>query len=315
MQDKPKLLIAESEGFSTKALAMLATTFEVDLCDLGRAQLLERLAPYEFLWVRLRNMIDAEILGVAPRLRAVATNTTGLNHIDLEAADRLGISIVSLRGEVEFLREIRATAEHTIGLCLAHLRKIPEAHTHCMNGGWDRNQFRGREIYRSTVGIIGYGRLGSITASYFKALGASVVVHSAGLLNGDAVDGFPTVSLDQVFEQCDIVSLHINYVPENDQMIGERQFRKAKPNCLFVNTARGELVDQQALIHALEEGWIAGAALDVLANEQETQTVDPRLLELPPHKLVITPHIGGNTVESLVGTEVFLAHKLIAFVR
>ena len=315
VSNKPKLLIAESEGFSEKAFALLETMFDVDAQDLCRKELLKNVALYDYLWVRLRNMIDAEVLTVATRLKAVATNTTGLNHLDLDAAADRGIAVISLRGEVDFLREIRATAEHTIGLCLAQLRGIPDAHRHCMNGHWDRNQFRGHEIYQSTVGIIGYGRLGAITASYFQALGANVIVHSAGLSEGDVMDGFPVVTLDQVFERSDIVSLHVNGAPENHGMIGERQFRIAKPNCLFINTARGELVDQQALCHALEAGWIAGAALDVIANEQEMRGIEPRLLNLSPQQVVMTPHVGGNTYESLDRTEVFLAEKLIALVR
>ncbi|MFN9877459.1 MAG: hypothetical protein ACK557_03170, partial [Planctomycetota bacterium] len=120
---KPRLLIAESQDFSPTALQLLQTAFEIELKDLNRAELKKRIGDCEVLWVRLRTLLDREMLDAAPNLKIIATNTTGLNHLDLELAEKRRITIISLRGETDFLRTVRATAELTLGLTLACLRR------------------------------------------------------------------------------------------------------------------------------------------------------------------------------------------------
>ncbi len=164
-----RLLIAESEGFSQTALRQLLQHFDVESADLDRAGLLNRVGAFDALWVRLRNRIDREAFDAAPRLQFVITNTTGLNHIDLEEAERRGVRVISLRGEAEFLKDVRATAEHTVGLLLALVRHVPAAHAHVCGGGWNRDLFRGNELYGKTAGIVGYGRLGRIVSKYLRA--------------------------------------------------------------------------------------------------------------------------------------------------
>jgi len=306
-----KLLIAESQDFSPDAIQLLKTHFVLQLADLDRTGLLERVADCEILWVRLRNMIDAEVMDAAPLLKVIATNTTGLNHIDLEEAETRGIEVVSLRGEVDFLKTIRATVEHTIALTLALLRKIPQAYQHVLGGGWDRDQFQGSEIYEKTVGIIGYGRLGRIVATYFAAFGATVVLTSRDLSSGMTFDGMEVLSLEQLLGRSDIISLHVNYDRANHHMLGSEQFREMKQGAIFINTARGELVDELALAAALASGHLAGAAIDVVDGDTG----------LPPclashtsvsGRLLVTPHIGGNTEESRSRTEVHLARMLVS---
>lgn len=312
MTAKPKLLIAESHEFSPVAIEILSDSFDVELADLDRAELLRKVKDVEFLWVRLRNMIDAEIMDAASNLKAIITNTTGLNHIDLQQADHRHISVISLKGEVEFLKQIRATAEHTIGLTLALLRKIPSAHQHVVAGGWNRTLFKGHEIHEKTVGIVGYGRLGKIVAGLFQAFGARVIVTSLEFKSGTQVDSFPVLKLAQLLDESDIVSLHVNYEPANDSMFGKPQFDMMRPSAVFINTARGELVDEEALANALDSGSIAGAAIDVVRGEQINARASARLNELAKNSgmLVITPHVGGNTYESLSKTEIYLAEKL-----
>ena len=266
--ERLKLLIAESDGFCGDALRILETTFDVELADLSRDGLLSAVVNVDVLWVRLRNMIDQEVIDAAQHLRAIATNTTGLNHVDVEVADSRGIRVVSLKGENDFLKTIRATAEHTIALTLALLRRIPEAVNHVQSGGWDRDQFRGNEIFEKTVGIIGYGRLGQLVAGYFKAFGAQVIVNSREYEPGTYVDGFPVVDKERLWRESDIVTLHANYEPENHQMVSSKEFSIAKKGCVFINTARGELVDEHAFVRALNLGQIADAAVDVVHNEQ-----------------------------------------------
>ncbi len=312
-----RLLVAESSQFSPKARELLDQHFDVLWQDLDRKELLNHVADINVLWVRLRNRIDAEVMDRARHLSIIATNTTGLNHIDLEAAAARNIRILSLRGETDFLKDIRATAELTLGLTLALLRQIPAAHSHVITGGWDRDRFRGVEIYRRTVGIIGYGRLGRIVAKYFEALGATVLLSSRDLPEGSVVDGYNVVSLDRLLASSDIVSLHVNYEPANHRMIGREQFHRMRSDAFFINTARGELVDEDALLAALKTGTIRGAAIDVLDNEHGSLGARSQLLEFARtnNRLIMTPHIGGNTADSTYRTEEFLAEKLISVLR
>ena len=316
MSERLRLLIAESSGFSTEAVRLLQEHYVVDRQDLDRTGLLHAVGNADVLWVRLRNMIDKEVMDAATDLRVIATNTTGLNHVDLGEAGRRGIRVASLKGEVDFLDSIRATAEHTIALTLALLRRIPDAHQHACDGHWDRRFFQGTEIHKKTVGIIGYGRLGRIVADYFEAFGAHVIVHSRDIPAGASIDGRQAVTLDELLQQSDIISLHASYEPANDRMIGAVQFECMKPAAVFVNTARGELVDEEALVTVLREHRIAGAALDVIRDEQQGHGAAAAIRDLAKQSSVLlTPHIGGNTRESLEKTEIFLAEQLCAMAQ
>jgi D-3-phosphoglycerate dehydrogenase / 2-oxoglutarate reductase len=310
---KPILLIAESQGFSPNALEILSNVFQVECADLDQAGLKSRIKDVNCLWVRLRNYIDRSLIVAAPKLKVIATNTTGLNHIDLKAAAENGIEVVSLRGEVEFLKSIRATAELTIALTLAVLRNLHAAHEHVLAGGWDRVPFKGREIFEKTVGIVGYGRLGSIVAGYFRAFGANVLICDPKLVSQRHVDGFEVRELHDLLAESEIVSLHANYTPANEGFFGRAQFQAMRPDSIFINTARGELVDEAALVEALQEKRLAGAALDVISSEHDQSESLSKLRELARKSgnIILTPHIGGNTFESLSRTEGYLAQKLI----
>src|SRR3954466_10466810 len=154
-----RIVVTESSGFSPAAARMLAELGSVRMLDIhDRAELLSLTAEATVLWIRLRHRIDTEVLDAGPNLRCIVTPTTGLNHIDAEAAAARGTTILSLRGETDFLKDVRATAEHTLALMLGLLRRLPSAAAHTALGGWDRDSFRGRELYGKTIGIVGYGR-------------------------------------------------------------------------------------------------------------------------------------------------------------
>jgi D-3-phosphoglycerate dehydrogenase len=310
---KPRLLIAESQDFSPTALQLLQTAFEIELKDLNRAELKKRIGDCEVLWVRLRTLLDREMLDAAPNLKIIATNTTGLNHLDLELAEKRRITIISLRGETDFLRTVRATAELTLGLTLACLRRIPLAHVSVLEGQWNRTPFKGSEIFDKRVGIIGYGRLGSITAQLFSAFGAHVSVSDPRLADQTIVDGFAIQSLPELFQTSEIISLHASYSVENERMISAREWSQARQGLVFVNTARGELVDERDMLEALESRRLGGLGLDVISHEHAESSTLRRLRELARLGLpvVLTPHIGGYTYESSARTEEFLARKLV----
>lgn len=305
---KPRILIAETKGFSIQALDVLQQFAEVDLMDIQKGALKKALAEYDVFWFRLRFRIESEDLPEKPCCRFLVCPATGLDHIDLKACAAKGIQVLSLRGESEFLRSVRATAELTIGLALALFRKIPQAASHVQAGGWDRGEFGGQELLGKTVGIAGMGRLGKIVAQYFRAFGCHVLGFDPLPFEEEGVGACE--SLESLVSQSDIVSLHIDYSRENHHLFDDALFSKFKKGSVLINTARGGLLDDLALIRHLENGHLSGAALDVIENEHH-HADSPLIAYAREHKhLLITPHIGGNTTESFAKTEVFLAEKL-----
>jgi len=307
---RPVILITESLRFSEAAAQILRGSAEVRLADLNRHALIAAIPDADAVWVRLRHQIDREVFEAAPRLRLIATPTTGLNHLSLEEAARRDVRIVSLRGQTEFLRDIPATAEHTLALIFALVRHIPAASAHVQSGGWDRDLFCGNDLNGKTAGVIGYGRIGRMVARYLLALGMRVQAADSADLAGEP--GVTLVPLNELLEQSDIVTLHASFSEQTRGLIGRSEFARMKAGTWFVNTARGELVDEDALLEALRFGRIAGAALDVLSDEQSAGVGQNRLIEYARHanNLIITPHIGGCTAESMEKTEIFLAGRV-----
>jgi D-3-phosphoglycerate dehydrogenase len=310
----PRILIAEPLDFSPEAVDLLEGSAEVTLEPTDRAGLVGALAEYDVVWFRLAHKIDRALLSGPLRCRLLAVPVTGLDHIDLEACAERGIRVVSLRGETSFLQQVRGTAELTVALALALLRRIPAAADHVRRGGWDRDLFRGWELYGHTVGLVGVGRLGRIVAGYFQAFGMEV-------LGYDPRDDFPHEAAERVdtlaelLAASDVVSLHVSYDASTSHLIGRRELAAMQPHAVLVNTSRGGVVDELALVDAIETGAIAGAALDVL--DGEPNTADHPLVKLAQKtdRVLIVPHIGGNTWESFEKTELFLAHKVLEALR
>ena len=308
---EPRILITESSGFSALARRALEALGEVTAADFeDRDALIAALGDHEVLWIRLRHRIDAEIMDAAPRLRFIVTPTTGLNHIDLDAAEARGIEILSLKGRTTFLRRVSATAEHTLALMLALLRHVPRATAHVTAGGWNRDLFRGSELDGKTVGIVGLGRLGRLVTGYLRVFGCRLL--ACDKEDVAAEPDMALVSLETLLAESDIVSLHASY-SEADAGFFDR-FSAMKPGALFINTARGELVDEAALLAALRSGHLGGAALDVLSGEDARGMAEhPLVAYARTHdNLIITPHIGGCTFESMTKTEEHMAQILTA---
>jgi D-3-phosphoglycerate dehydrogenase len=307
-----RLLIAEASGFSSEALRRLRDVMEVETGDLSRPQLLRRVPPSEVLWVRLRTKIDSEVMDAAPHLKVIVSNTTGLDHIDLEEAARRNIRVVSLRGETAFLSTITATAELTLALLLALVRHVPGAAAHARQGRWDRYPFKGVDLAGKTAGVVGFGRVGRIVGRLLVAFGMRVLATGKDLDTCRPEPGVTLLPLDDMLPVADVITLHVELNPGTRGMFGVRAFRMMKPGAWFVNTSRGEVVDEPALFDALESGHLAGAALDVVTDSYRSEWSSPLQVYAATHdNLIVTPHIGGFTVESLERTEVFLANRLL----
>jgi D-3-phosphoglycerate dehydrogenase len=224
---------------------------------------------------------------------------------------------LSLRGDAEFLKDVRATAEHTVALTLALLRFIPSAFDDVRSGGWNRDGFKGRELYGKTAGIVGYGRLGRIVARYLQVFGVHVMAADPAPRNADLETGVSLVPLQRLLEASDLVSLHVNLTQETAGFFGASQFRAMKQGAWFINTARGELIDESALLEALASKRLAGAALDVLCNEHCDGVRHNPLIAWARENdnLIITPHLGGCTSESMEKTEIHLSRRLISILN
>ena len=307
------LIIAEPKDFSEKVKVSLKASFNLTIKNLKSDELEHAFCHFDIFWFRLGFQIDRALIEISNRrVKYIVTPVTGLNHIDTIACEEYGIKIISLKGEFEFLKEVRATAEHTLLLTLALLRNLVPAVKSVSEGFWDREPFKGNEIFKKTVGIIGFGRLGKIVSDYYKALGAKILIYEKNP-NAELLSSSELVDLDTLLRESDIVSLHINFLPENIEFFSARHFSLMKPSAVFINTSRGQLVDAIALKNALNNGEISGAALDVISDEFDLSN-SPELELLTSNKLtnlIITPHIGGNTWESFDKTEKFIYNKLI----
>jgi D-3-phosphoglycerate dehydrogenase len=304
-----KLLVTDAVHLDGEALSTLRSVADVVIrtsTDVTPGDF----AAYDAIWLRLSTRIGPDHLGTNPRCRFIAVPATGIDHIDAAACRSRGISIVSLQGETEFLGSVRATAEHTLGLLLALARRLPSAHAGAVAGRWNREEHRGTEILDKTAAVIGHGRLGSMVCTYLQALGASVISFDPTLERSD--DGCSlSRDLGAALRAADVVTVHASLTDANVGFIGTKEFAMMERAPLFVNTARGPLVDSAALAHALEAGIISGAAIDVIEGEPSPPADNPLFEYARSHdNLIITPHIAGNTVESGQKTDRFLARKL-----
>jgi D-3-phosphoglycerate dehydrogenase len=180
-------------------------------------------------------------------------------------------------------------------------------------GGWDRDLFRGNELHRKTAGIVGLGRVGRMVAGYLQALGMTVIASDPAPARPPQA-GIKLLPLAQLLERADLVTLHVSLSDQTTGFFGEREFKRMRAGAWFINTSRGELVDEKALLHALASDRLAGAALDVISHENSAgMSGHPLVTYARTHRnLLITPHIGGCTAESMEKTEIFLADKVAA---
>lgn len=310
-----RIVNAEPDGYPDEAREILRSLGELVELAGSRDSLLESVGDADILVVRLANQIDKEVFSRARRLKVLVSATTGLNHIDLEEAGRRQVTVLCLKGERAFLETVTATAEHTWGLLLALVRHLVPANEAVRAGQWDRDLHRGMQLSGKTLGIVGYGRLGHMLAEYARAFRMQVLYADPHV--APRPDDPTRVTLPDLLACCDVVSLLVAYSRENHHMIGARELALMKRDAVLINTARGELVDEVALLAALKAGKIAGAALDVVENEAgqpaEWWASHPLIAYArESSRLLLTPHIGGATKDSMRNAEIYMAKKLRA---
>jgi len=311
---RPKLFVTRE--LFTDVIEKLKKYYDVELWDRYQPPpyetLLEKVKEVDALASLLSDRIDCNLLQQAKRLRIVAQYAVGYDNIDVECATRLGIYVTNTPGVLT-----EATAELTWALILAVARRIVEADTFVRWGewwrtktGWHPHMMLGLELKGKTLGIVGLGRIGSRVAEIGKAFGMKIIYYD--LSRNEALEkqlGVEYRGLDTLLQEADIVSIHVPLTKETYHLINEEKLRKMKRTALLINTARGAVIDTNALVKALSEGWIAGVGLDVFEQEP-----------LPPnHPLtafknaVLVPHIGSATYDARHAMAELVAENLIAF--
>ncbi len=242
--------------------------------------------------------IGKDLLDIAINLKVICTASTGTNHIDKDYAKLLSLPILSLTEEREVINKISSTAELAFALTMGSLRNIVSGNLSVLAGSWDYTQFIGRQMNSLTVGVIGYGRLGSLYAKYCKAFSSRVVVYDPykEVIDNDFQQFH---SLDSMLEISDIVAIHVHVTDETIGMISQKYFNKMKQNVLLVNTARGDIVNEKDLVNFLKNNPSAKVATDVLSDEIRNRLESPLLkFASTSDQVIITPHIGGMTREA-----------------
>lgn len=293
------------ERIAESGVEHLQSRFTVDLgLDWSADELAERVGAYDAIVVRSATKVTADLIGRAERLRVVGRAGTGVDNVDVPAATRRGIVVCNAAGS-----NALSAAEHAIALMLAQARNIPQAHSSLVQGRWERSRFGGIEVTGKTVGILGFGRIGQLVAERAKGLGMHVVAYDP--LVSEA--RYRELGVDKadapadLYRQSDFVTLHLASTPETRGFVGAEAFAAMKPGARLVNAARGDVVDQDALVAALESGRLGGAAIDVFPTEPCT---DSPLFGMPG--VVVTPHLGASTEEAQDRAGVVVAEQVAA---
>ena len=315
---KPLILIAERE-FS-KAAQKLLRNYGVVIDFNSKLKFFSSLPEAEILITGLELQIDKKRLDKASNLKLIASRTTQLRHIDLAEARRRKIKIINIKGNSKVLKQIPSTAEETMALLFSLVRKIPWAFDSIKGFKWEREKYGGNELQGKNLGIIGFGRLGRKVSHYGKAFGLKIMAYDPFVTNKVMRHfGVTKVDLNRLLKMADIVSLHSVYSDDTRGMIQEKHFRIMKPTAVFINTARGEITNEKALLKALKNKWITGAALDTLAGEVPSGAhlrANPLVAYAKKSEnLIIVPHLGGATKEATEKTQYYIAQLAIDYIR
>lgn len=279
-------------------LDLLKPVADVTTLPASEDVLRARLPEFDAYLAALKVRLTRDTIEQCPRLRVVATSSTGTDHVDADCLSERGIPLLSLKKDTEFLDNITCTAEMAWALLLAVIRKLPWSFDAAKQGVWARDHFRGHQLSGKTLGVLGYGRLGRMVAEYGRAFRMRVL--TCDVRDVDLAAGIERVDVATLLRESDVVSLHVHLTPENTGLIDAAAFAQMKPGAILVNTSRGAIVDEGAFIQALASGKLGGAGVDVIDGEWDADlTRHPLIRYANAHQnLVISPHTGGVTCEA-----------------
>ncbi|WP_251519814.1 MULTISPECIES: phosphoglycerate dehydrogenase [Staphylococcus] len=277
--------------------------FEVDThTDLDEQQLIEKIANYEGLIVRSQTQVTQDVIAAAPNLKVIARAGVGVDNIDIDAATKHGVIVINAPDG----NTISAT-EHSMAMILSMARNIPQAHQSLKDGRWDRKAYRGTELYNKTLGVIGAGRIGIGVARRAQSFGMRILAFDPYLSEDKAKElNITLATVEEIAEQSDFVTVHTPLTPKTKGIVNEAFFQRAKPTLQIINVARGGIIDEEALVKALDEDKIQAAAIDVFENEPATESPIVK-----NDKVIVTPHLGASTVEAQEKVAISVANEII----
>lgn len=297
-----KIIVAD--GLDGRGLEILSEAAQVDeRAGISPEELIKVISEYDALIVRGQTRVNAEVFSAATNLKVVGRAGVGVDNIDLAAANLNNVTVVNSP-----YATTQAVAEHVLALLFSLARSIPTADETMKSGLWRKKQFMGVEIKDKVLGIIGMGNIGSSLAQMSKSLGMQVIGYDPLISDADIERrGASPVNIQELYVQSDFISIHVPLNPETRGMINGGSFGTMKRGVRLICTARGGIVDETALLAALESGQVAGAALDVFAKEP------PGMSALVSHpKVVATPHISAQTAEAQARAAVDIAREVLA---
>ena len=300
-----KILVADP--VAKEGIEALKAQAEVDIkLGLKPEELKSIIGDYEALVVRSETKATADIIQTGKKLQVIARAGVGLDNIDVEAATRQGVVVVNAP-----TGNTMAAAEHTIAMMLALARHIPQANAKLKAGVWQRSDYMGIELRGKTLGVVGLGNVGSEVARRAQAFNMRLIGYdpfvSADYARNLSVE---LVSLEQLLKESDFITLHLPLTSQTKLMIGAKELHKVKPAVRIINCARGGLIDEEALLKAVETGKVAGAAVDVFVKEPVT---DSMLFQCD--KIIVTPHLGASTTEAQAGVALEVAEQVMAVLK
>ncbi|MFQ5826955.1 MAG: phosphoglycerate dehydrogenase, partial [Dehalococcoidia bacterium] len=300
-----KILV--TEPIASEGLEIMRSQAEVEVrLGLKPQELKAAIGDYEGLVVRSETKVTAEVIEAGGKLQVIARAGVGVDNIDVEAATRQGIVVVNAP-----TGNTLSAAEHSIALMLALCRHIPQADALLKSGMWRRSDFMGVEVRNKVLGIMGLGNVGSAVAGRARGLEMRLLAYDPFVSADYAQNlGVQLVSLDEIFQESDFITIHLPLNQATRNIIGAKELALVKPTVRIINCARGGLVDEEALFKAIEEGRVAGAAVDVFAQEP---TEDNILFRSP--KVIVTPHLGASTTEAQTGVAVDIAEQVNAVLQ
>ena len=296
-----RVLVAEK--LADAGLDMLrGTGHDVDVrTGLSTDELRAAIAGAQALVVRSATQVDADLLAAGDALVVVGRAGVGLDNVDVPAATERGVLVCNAPSS-----NVVSAAEMTVALMLALARNIPQAHQALSNGRWERSRWGGMEIYRKTIGILGLGRVGRLVSQRIAPFDVALIAYDPYVSPESArAAGVDMVTLEELFERSDIITLHMPRTPETAGLLGADNLARCRPHALIVNTARGGILDEAAAAAALDAGRLGGIALDVYETEPMTESP---LFGRPD--VVATPHLGASTAEAQDRASIQIAEQI-----
>lgn len=308
-----KVLCPEPESFSKEGLDFASNIFTLTAKTMDQDLFESNLKYFDGILIRFNTKISKKLLSKNENIRFILSPTTGLDHIDAEYCKRKKIKIYHIKNDMAFLKQLPGTAELTFGLMLSLVRKIPSAFESVKNKNWEVGPFRGLELSDKTIGILGFGRLGKKVANIALSFNMKVIFF-------DPFKSYKSKKIKKIndlnkfLKAVDILSLHLHLNKNTHHLIGERELSLLKKDSIIINTSRGSIIDNLALLKFLEQSRIKGAALDVLEDEESIiNKKDNPLIKysMSNNNLIITPHIGGATYESVRKSDQYILQKFL----